>query len=100
MFCIKCGAANQDDSRFCTTCGAPLKTNIDQYKDSDIPSTGLKVLSFFIPIVGLILYIVWNNSYPDKARSCGKWALISIIVSTILYFAYGCSVATLLASTY
>ena len=49
----------------------------------DAPNAGFAVLSFFFPLVGLILYLVWNDQYPLKAKSCGKGALIGVIT----YFA-------------
>ena len=50
----------------------------------DAPSTGFAVLSFFFPVVGLILWLVWKGEQPLKARSCGKGALIGAIVSVVL----------------
>ena len=47
----------------------------------DGPSVGFAVLSFFFPLIGLILYLVWKDSCPLKARSCGKGALIGVIAS-------------------
>jgi len=46
----------------------------------DGKSTGFAVLSFFVPVVGLILYLVWKNETPLKAKSCGKGALIGALV--------------------
>ena len=43
------------------------------------------MLSFFFPIVGLILYLVWMDSEPGKAKSAGKGALIGVIVSAALF---------------
>jgi tryptophan-rich sensory protein len=61
-------------------CGCSLsQTNKD-----DKPNGGFAVLGFFVPIVGLILFLVWNKEYPRKAKSCGKGALIGFIVSTVL----------------
>lgn len=48
----------------------------------DAPSTGFAVLGFFFPLVGLILYLVWKDKTPLKAKSCGKGALIGFIVNT------------------
>ena len=84
MICRKCGAGNQEGSRYCSTCGENLYAPYSQ--NSDIPATGLNILSFFIPLVGLILYIVWNNTFPKKAQACGKWALIGFVLSIIFYF--------------
>jgi hypothetical protein len=47
---------------------------------NDAPSSIGAVLSFFLPIVGLILWATWNNSSPLKAKSCGKGALASLAV--------------------
>ena len=50
----------------------------------DMPSTGFNVLSFFFPIIGFILYLVWNDKTPIKAKSVGKSALIGFIVNAVL----------------
>jgi len=42
----------------------------------DSPSLGYAVLGFIIPLVGLILYIVWKDQFPLRARSAGKGALM------------------------
>ena len=50
----------------------------------DAPNTGFGVLSFFFPVVGLILFLVWQDSYPQRAKSCGKGAIIGVIVTAVL----------------
>ena len=50
----------------------------------DAPSVGYAVLGFFIPVVGLILYLMWKDQTPLRARSAGKGALISVIVNVAL----------------
>ena len=45
------------------------------------PSGGFAVLSFFFPIVGLILYLVWHDTLPLRAKSEGKGALAGVITS-------------------
>ena len=45
---------------------------------------GIKWLCFFIPLVGLILYLVWQSERPTAAKECGKFALISVIISFAL----------------
>lgn len=50
----------------------------------DTGSFGWAVLGFFVPLVGLILYLVWKNEKPLTARRAGKGALISVIVSVVL----------------
>lgn len=50
----------------------------------DTGSFGWAVLGFFVPLVGLILYLVWKNEKPLTAHRAGKGALISVIVSVVL----------------
>lgn len=49
--------------------------------EPDAPSAGFAVLGFFFPLVGLILFLVWNDRTPLKAKSAGKGALIGVCVS-------------------
>lgn len=51
----------------------------------DKPDTALNVVSFFIPIVGIILYFVEKDKKPLKAKAALKWSLISIGVVVALY---------------
>jgi len=46
----------------------------------DAPSGGFATLGFFFPLIGFILYLVWNTTLPFRARSAGKGALIGAIV--------------------
>lgn len=52
---------------------------------NDKKSTVLCILSFFIPLVGLILYLTQKDQTPIKAKACGKCALISFILQIVLY---------------
>lgn len=45
----------------------------------DARSGGFAFLCFLFPIVGLILYLVWKDTLPLRARSCGKGAIIGVI---------------------
>ena len=49
----------------------------------DVPSTGFNVLSFFFPLIGLILYLVWNDKKPRRAKAAGKAALIGFITGIV-----------------
>ena len=46
-------------------------------------TAGWAILSFFFPIVGLILFIVWKDSKPKSSKAAGKGALIGVIVGAI-----------------
>lgn len=83
MFCSKCGAKNEKSAEFCSECGASLKeTTSAQVKSGS--SFGWGVLGFFIPLVGLILFISWKNDRPEDAKAAGIGALISVILNVIL----------------
>lgn len=49
----------------------------------DNGSFGWAVLGFFIPIAGLILYLVWKTEKPLSARRAGIGALVSVIVGAV-----------------
>jgi len=50
---------------------------------ADAPSGGFATLGFFFPLIGLILFLVWKDQTPLKARSAGKGALIGVIVEVV-----------------
>ena len=43
------------------------------------------VLGFFIPLVGLILWMIWKNDRPGDAGMAGKGALVSAIINVVLF---------------
>lgn len=97
VFCSGCGQELSPDENFCSVCGKRRTTpaqgaqpvfqqqvNPQMGYVPDAPSGGMTALGFFIPIVGLILYLVWKDQTPLKAKSAGKGALIGVIVWTAL----------------
>ena len=52
---------------------------------NDIPSTGLNIISFLIPLVGLIIYLTEKDKAPKKANAAGKAALWGTGISISLY---------------
>lgn len=54
---------------------------------NDSKSFGFALLGFFFPLIGLILFLCWKGSYPLRAKSCGKGALIGFIVEIVLWIA-------------
>ncbi len=115
MFCTSCGKEFQNDMSFCPYCGTPAAKNEQDTQNynngqyyqqpygngqyygnqppygynapnpKDVPSVGFNALAFFFPIVGLILYLVWKDSTPKKAKAIGKWALISVVLGIVFY---------------
>ncbi|MBQ9914501.1 MAG: hypothetical protein IJO50_00005, partial [Clostridia bacterium] len=84
MYCKYCGQATDDDSKFCSNCGNEISLTNGTDK-LDKPSRAFAVLGFFIPIVGLILYAVYERKQPKRAKSAGKGALIGVITKIVVY---------------
>ena len=49
-------------------------------------SFGWAVLGFFFPLVGLILFILWNKPEPEKAKMSGIGALVGAVCKLFLPF--------------
>lgn len=87
-YCSYCGKGLRDEAVICPYCGckAPALGTDDE---EDEPSTGLNVLGFFFPLVGLILFLVFRDKTPNKANKIGKWALIGFLVGIgLIAFVY------------
>lgn len=86
MYCKNCGIKIDDQASFCSKCGtAQQNTTIlpsGQSEDKYVWLWG--VLSFFIPIVGLVLYLVWKDTKPKDAKYAGIGALIGFIIVIVI----------------
>lgn len=85
-YCAKCGKELVDEAVVCPGCGCTQENRSVQAADSS--SFGWALLGFCIPIVGLILFLVWKDNTPLKAKSAGMGALVSVIVSIVFYVIY------------
>lgn len=59
-----------------------------QQTDAEGSTVGWGILGFFIPIVGFILWLIWKDEHPARAKSAGIGCLVSIclgVVGVILY---------------
>lgn len=117
MYCHQCGAKLDDNSNFCSTCGAPVSseqkdlierhnynsynTTPPQTQQNYTPATddgmfgmlGL-VFSFLIPLLGLIFSIIGMG----KTKNRG-YAKAGLIIS-IAYFALVFIIVTVVISTH
>ena len=82
MYCQECGAEVKDNAVVCVKCGCA--TGVSLYSKSDKKSIGFAFLSFFFPTIGFILWLVWRELLPKRARSCGKGALVGLLVGILL----------------
>ena len=81
VFCEHCGAKIGKDALICPNCGyATGDQGQVRHQEEDIPSGGMNALSFFIPIIGIILYFSYRKETPVKAGSMLKFAIIGICV--------------------
>lgn len=89
MYCTNCGKQLDDNAVICSQCGVPTKNYNKPVQEAD-DSTGCMfgLLCFFMPIAGLILYLVWKDSKPVSARFCAKWGLIGFILEIISLIVY------------
>lgn len=113
MFCVNCGKEMKGEYKFCTNCGTKVlpiesskkeekveevKKNVvventvnsknttvgNEYKKEDKTSIGLSIVSFFVPVVGLVLYLIMRKETPNKAKSIGICALIGYVLSIVI----------------
>lgn len=84
MYCKNCGRSVDYTSSYCNNCGARIdnKPNADVSEDNS--NLGFAILGFFIPIVGLILFLIYEEKKPKRAKSAGKGALIGFITKIVL----------------
>lgn len=43
------------------------------------------LLGFCLPLVGLILFLVWNQERPNTAKAAGIGALLSVVLPILFY---------------
>lgn len=80
-YCPNCGNEVNKEQDVCLNCGKALK-NIPTAND-DGGAIWL-VVGLFVPVVGLILYLIWKDERPLSAKQAGKGALISVIAGVVL----------------
>lgn len=92
MYCNRCGRTVADHSLYCNYCGARLDGTRNQTGPEDQSSFPFALLGFFLPLIGLILFLICEGKKPRRAKSAGKGALIGfvtrIVVGVILFAAY------------
>lgn len=66
--------------------GQPSSTQTEQ----DTGSVGWAVLGAVLPLVGLILFLVWQSPRPKDSKMAGWGALIGVGICIVCYLAVGC----------
>lgn len=88
-YCTVCGNQIVDEAVICPSCGCavntPRNTQFTQtVNQPDEVSVGLCILSFFIPLFGIIYWAVKYKETPKRAKACGITGLISWGVSILV----------------
>ena len=93
-FCSKCGKEIADDAVVCIHCGRAVEgaDNAALKNVKDEVSVGLCILSFLIPLFGIIYWAMKCKETPKRAKACGITALVtwgvgilvSILFSTVI----------------
>lgn len=84
MYCKNCGRSVDDTSSYCNNCGARIDNKPNAYVSEDNSNLGFAIFGFFIPIVGLILFLIYEEKKPKRAKSAVKGALIGFITEIVL----------------
>lgn len=83
-YCRYCGKPISDVAVVCPSCGAQQGSGMVKRADNGGFLWGL--LGFFVPIAGLILYLMWRDERPRTAKAAGIGALVSVIARAVLIF--------------
>lgn len=83
-FCRNCGTEIDNNTIVCPKCGVSQSSINFQQPTDNRSGIGWGILSFFIPVAGLVLFLVWKDSRPRASKSAGIGALIGTILSSIL----------------
>ena len=84
--CTTCGGAMYDDAVLCPHCHYTIEDAPVFYAENDKVSVGFCILSFFIPLFGLIYWGRNRWQKPTRARACGIVGLISLVINLIVFF--------------
>lgn len=101
MYCGECGKKLEKTSKFCSYCGASTTSQSDNTVNSSEENANvlLVIASFFVPILGLVLFAVYRDTKKKTSKACGIAALVSFILNivvTVVCFIYFCIFLTLL----
>lgn len=86
MYCKNCGSQIDDNAYVFPHCG--VKAESKPAEASGGAKVGWGFLSWFIPLVGLILFLTWRKERPDVAKVCGICALVSFILNFVVIIIY------------
>jgi len=105
--CPGCGRQIPVEYNVCPHCGRPQNLQYGQQPVQQVEPLGggmtilLYLLSFFIPIIGIILGLIWMGAGADaERRRVGKMCLILGILSIVLWVVVAIIISAIWAATW
>ena len=85
-YCVNCGSEVTGVQSVCLNCG--VSTTKPTFDIVDRGGIGWGLLGFFVPIAGLVLYLIWIDTKPLTAKAAGIGALCYLGVFVVLFILY------------
>ena len=83
--CPVCGTELKENDFYCPHCYADIIKEKKKLEDKNKSYFGFGFLSFFVPMLGLILFALWREEKPRGSKICGLSALVGFIISIVVY---------------
>lgn len=88
-YCDKCGSELMNDSKFCSSCGKNLNSNIQENSTSVVICA---IVGLLFPIIGAILYYVLKKTDIKAAKTANTCAWIGFLAQLIFFLLRGFSI--------
>ena len=87
-YCCHCGSEVEDNVVVCLKCGCYTEQtrNGEKITNNDSISVGLAILSWFIPLFGIIYWPIVVKDRPTSAVTFGVVGLFSMLINSIIYY--------------
>lgn len=91
-YCDKCGSELMNDSKFCSSCGKSLNSNIQENSTSVVICA---MVGLLFPIICAILYYILKKTDIKAAKTANTCAWISFLARLIFLLLGGFSIFSL-----
>ncbi len=89
MYCKNCGSKLVFKIGTCKRCGLnyDFRTSDEKKEENKGFKIGWAILGFFLPVIGLMLFLAWRKTNKVKSKSVGAGALIGELLSIVITIA-------------
>ncbi len=97
MICKNCGREIDEADAQCPFCEAPTGS-MSTTKRKKKNYTGMAILGFLFPLIGLILYLIYEDRNQAKSKAAGEGAIVgfamtcNLLIAVTLLFGLGAAV--------